>query len=97
MQTRAPHAKRSRTFGGMRKNPPKKTARDLAATRERVAPHPLRFGPNLYIANTQPGFEAIAADEIATRIAGAREITRRSVPDRAGMTIFFAPNAQKLT
>jgi tRNA (guanine6-N2)-methyltransferase len=81
----------------MRKNPQKNPARDRAATRERVAPHPLRFGPNLYIANTQPGFEAIAADEIATRIAGAREITRRSVPDRAGMTIFFAPNAQKLT
>jgi tRNA (guanine6-N2)-methyltransferase len=73
-----------------------KPARDRTATRERVAPHPLRFGPNLYIANTQPGFEAIAANEIATRIAGAREITRRGVPDRAGMTIFFAPNAQKL-
>ena len=93
MQTRAPHAKRPRAFGGTQKNP----ARDRTATREHVAPHPLRFGPNLYIAHTQPGFEAIAADEIATRIAGARETTRRSVPDRAGMTVFFAPNPQKLT
>src|SRR5713101_6896421 len=93
MTTRAPHAKRSRTFSGT----PKNSARDRAAPRERVAPHPLRFAPNLYIAHTQPGFESIAADEIATRISGAREITRRSVPDRAGMTIFFAPNPQKLT
>jgi 23S rRNA G2445 N2-methylase RlmL len=92
MLTRAPHAKRSRTSRATQKNP----ARDRAATRERVAPHPLRFGPNLYIAHTQPGFEAIAADEIATRVGGAREITRRGVPDRAGMTIFFAPAAQKL-
>ncbi|HSU91273.1 MAG TPA: methyltransferase domain-containing protein [Sporolactobacillaceae bacterium] len=87
MSTRAPHAKRSRSYGATQKKP----------ARERVAPHPLRFGPNLYIAHTQPGFEAIAADEIAARVAGAREITRRGVPDRAGMTIFFAPNAQKLT
>jgi tRNA (guanine6-N2)-methyltransferase len=67
-----------------------------AALPERAQPHPIRFGPNLYIAHTQPGFEAIAADEIATRISGAREITRRLVPDRAGMTIFFAPAPDKL-
>jgi tRNA (guanine6-N2)-methyltransferase len=67
-----------------------------AASPERAQPHPIRFGPNLYIAHTQPGFEAIAADEIATRISAAREITRRVVPDRAGMTIFFAPGADKL-
>jgi 23S rRNA G2445 N2-methylase RlmL len=67
-----------------------------AALPERAQPHPIRFGPNLYIAHTQPGFEAIAADEIATRISGAREITRRVVPDRAGMTIFFTPGADKL-
>jgi 23S rRNA G2445 N2-methylase RlmL len=67
-----------------------------AALPERAQPHPIRFGPNLYIAHTQPGFEAIAADEIATRISGAREITRRVVPDRAGMTIFFAPTPDKL-
>src|SRR6266481_6300852 len=71
--------------------------RSPARPQDRATPHPLRFGPNLYIAHTQPGFEAIAADEIASRVAGAREITRRGVPDRAGMTIFFAPNAQKLT
>jgi tRNA (guanine6-N2)-methyltransferase len=67
-----------------------------AALPERAQPHPIRFGPNLYIAHTQPGFEAIAADEIATRISAAREITRRVVPDRAGMTIFFAPTPDKL-
>ena len=71
--------------------------RDRKAARpERAHPHPIRFGPNLYIAHTQPGFEGIAADEIAGRISGAREITRRVVPDRAGMTIFFAPAAEKL-
>ncbi len=67
-----------------------------AATPERAQPHPIRFGPNLYIAHTQPGFEAIAAGEIAGRVAGAREIARRVVPDRAGMTVFFAPTADKL-
>ncbi|MGB9382955.1 MAG: hypothetical protein WCB16_20195, partial [Candidatus Binatus sp.] len=67
-----------------------------AALPERAQPHPIRFGPNLYIAHTQPGFEAIAAGEIAGRVAGAREIARRVVPDRAGMTIFFAPAADKL-
>ncbi|HYL60808.1 MAG TPA: methyltransferase domain-containing protein [Candidatus Acidoferrales bacterium] len=75
----------------------KHPARRRAATPERAAPHPIRFGPNLYIAHTQPGFEGIAAGEIAARIGGAREIARRTVPDRAGMTIFFSPSAQKLT
>src|SRR5713101_8486205 len=93
MTTRAPHAKRSRTSRAMQKN----SARDRAGARERTEPHPIRLGPNLYIAHTQPGFEGISADEIARRISGAREITRRGVPDRAGMTIFFAPAAQKLT
>ena len=63
---------------------------------ERAAPHPIRLTPNLYIAHTQPGFEGIAAEEIAGRIRGAREIARRVIPDRAGMTIFFAPAAGKL-
>ena len=85
---RAPHVKRSRTSQAVRSKAPR--------DRERIAPHPIRFGPNLYVAHTQPGFEAVASDEIARRISGAREITRRGVPDRAGMTIFFAPNAQKL-
>ncbi len=79
------------------RQPQRRVGRDRkAALPERAQPHPIRFGPNLYIAHTQPGFEAIAADEIATRISGAREITRRVVPDRAGMTIFFAPAAEKL-
>jgi len=71
-------------------------ARDRKAATGRAQPHPIRFGPNLYIAHTQPGFEGIAAEEIAGRIRGARELARRVVPDRAGMTIFFAPAAGKL-
>jgi len=71
-------------------------ARDRKPAAERAEPHPIRFGPKLYIAHTQPGFEAIAAEEIAGRIRGAREIARRVVPDRAGMTIFFAPAAEQL-
>jgi 23S rRNA G2445 N2-methylase RlmL len=74
----------------------KHPARGRVVAHERAAPHPIRFGPNLYIAHTQPGFEGIAADEIAARIRGAREIARRTVPDRAGMTIVFSPSAQKL-
>ncbi len=70
--------------------------RDRKASNQRARPHPIRFGPNLYIAHTQPGFEGIAADEIGVRIRGAREIARRVVPDRAGLTIFFAPAADRL-
>ncbi len=75
----------------------KTPARGRSVTHEHAAPHPIRFGPNLYVAHTQPGFEGVAADEIAARIGGAREIARRTVPDRAGMTIFFSPSAQKMT
>lgn len=77
----------------------RQTDRDAARDRTARPPkraHPLRLGPNLYVAHTQPGFEGIAAEEIAGRIRGAREIARRVVPDRAGMTIFFAPTAEKL-
>jgi tRNA (guanine6-N2)-methyltransferase len=61
-------------------------------------PKPFRFGPNIYLAHTQPGFEAIAWSEIAARCAGARvqELARRVVPDRVGMTIFTAPRAAPL-
>jgi tRNA (guanine6-N2)-methyltransferase len=77
----------------------RRTYRDTGRERKaakRPQPHPIRLGPNLYIAHTQPGFEGIAADEIARRIPGAREIARRVVPDRAGMTIFFAAAAGRL-
>lgn len=68
------------------------------------ATRPLRFGPNVYIAQTQPGFEAIAWTEIAAlysseegaRAPLARELARRSVPDRAGMCIFSAPRPDPL-
>jgi len=70
----------------------------------------LRLTSNIYIAHTQPGFEGIAAEEIATRYAAAaggrggasagpamRELGRRMVPERAGMTIFSAPRPDPLS
>ncbi len=62
----------------------------------RNAPPPLRLTPNLYSAHTQPGFESIAIDEIRARIPGAREVARRAIPDKAGITIFSAPRADLL-
>ncbi|MGA7760566.1 MAG: methyltransferase domain-containing protein [Candidatus Binataceae bacterium] len=66
----------------------------------------LRLTSNIYIAHTQPGFEGVAAEEIASRFAtGAargtgsptiRELGRRTVPERAGMTIFSAPRPDPL-
>src|SRR5208282_1377475 len=50
----------------------------------------LRFEPNLYIAQTQPGFEPVAWSEIEARVPSVREVARRAVPDRAGLTIFSA-------
>ncbi|MGB9754385.1 methyltransferase domain-containing protein [Roseiflexus castenholzii] len=41
-----------------------------------------------YIAQTQPGFEAIAATEITARIDGAQFIDLRSVADKNGMVRF---------
>ena len=70
--------------------------RDRQRSPQRPAPAPIRLRPNLYIAHTQPGFEEIAAEEIAARIRGAREVARRVVPERAGMAIFSAPGAEKI-
>ena len=64
--------------------------------RERDSPPPLRFGPRLFIAQTQPGFEPIAWSEIASRVPGAREQAHRQVPDRAGLSIFFAARPEAL-
>jgi len=67
-----------------------------------------RLGANLYLAQTQPGFERVAWEEIAAnfenaseargsnRVAGARELGRRTVPNRAGITIFTAPRPEPL-
>ncbi len=69
---------------------------------------PLRLSPNLYLVQTQPGFEAIAWEEIAETFRRAdearqfvkadkvREVARRNVPDRAGMTIFTVPRPEPL-
>jgi tRNA (guanine6-N2)-methyltransferase len=70
--------------------------RDRNRSPQRPPPAPIRLAPNLYIAHTQPGFEGIAADEIASRIRGAREVARRVVPERAGLAIFSASGAEKI-
>ena len=59
---------------------------------------PLKFGPNLYLAQTQPGCEAIASSEIAAQYGQGAciEVGRRVVPERAGMTIFSAPRLAEL-
>ena len=56
-------------------------------------PKPFKFGPHIYLAQTQPGFEPIAWNEIAARYGrgNTAELGRRLVPDRVGMTIFTAP------
>jgi len=43
---------------------------------------------HIYIAQTQPGFEAIAATEIAQRLDGADILDARSVSDKNGMLRF---------
>ena len=79
---------------------------------ERAAAAPigpaLRLTSNIYIAHTQPGFEGVAAQEIAARYAAAaggrggdggpamRDLGRRIVPERAGMAIFSAPRPDPL-
>ncbi len=69
----------------------------MAGHRERTERYrPLHIRAGLYIAQTQPGFESIAASEIAARIEGARDVARRVVHDRAGMAIFTAPRAAAL-
>ncbi len=45
---------------------------------------------------TQPGFESIAWSEIAAKIPEARKIGVRTVPERAGMTVFAAPRPHPL-
>jgi tRNA (guanine6-N2)-methyltransferase len=65
----------------------------------------LRLTSNIYIAHAQPGFEGVAAEEIVARYAAApgrgrgpamRELGRRVMPERAGMTIFSAPRPEPL-
>ena len=58
-------------------------------------PRRLRFGPNLYIAQSQPGFEAIVANEIQGRIESAHAIATRRIPSRAGMVIFRASQPRR--
>jgi tRNA (guanine6-N2)-methyltransferase len=83
----------------------------------------LRLAPNLYLAQTQPGFEGVAWEEIAARFGAepeptlnesqadlltgrrrrcatvnraVRELGRRNVPARAGITIFTVPRPEPL-
>lgn len=73
---------------------------------------PLRLQANMYLAQTQPGLEGVAWEEIAERFANfaarhkssgsaltlpqVRELGRRHVPSRAGMTIFTASDPDPL-
>ncbi|MGQ9548368.1 MAG: TRM11 family SAM-dependent methyltransferase [Roseiflexus sp.] len=43
---------------------------------------------HIYIAQTQPGFDAIAATEIAQRLGGAQILDKRPVSDKNGMVRF---------
>ncbi|MBV8774373.1 MAG: RNA methyltransferase [Deltaproteobacteria bacterium] len=73
------------------------------------------MGPNVYLAQTQPGFEGVAWEEIRAKISAAfeppsagvqksrsravaslRELGRRNLPERAGITIFTAPRPERL-
>ncbi len=49
------------------------------------------------MAHTQPGLEGVSQDEIAKRIPGGRAIGLRTVPERAGMAFFQAPDPRKLS
>jgi tRNA (guanine6-N2)-methyltransferase len=87
--------RRGKAAPDFREHPRPKPVR--AAVRPvRQAPAPLRLAPNLYSAHTQPGLESIAIEEIIARVTGAREVARRSIPDKAGITIFSAPRADLL-
>jgi tRNA (guanine6-N2)-methyltransferase len=61
-------------------------------------PKPFKFGPHIYLAQTQPGFEPIAWNEIAARCDRDNpvELGRRYVPDRVGMTILSTPRVAPL-
>ena len=56
----------------------------------------LRIGADTFIAHTQPGFETVAWSEIAAKVADAREIGQRGVPERNGMVIFSASHIDSL-
>jgi tRNA (guanine6-N2)-methyltransferase len=51
----------------------------------------IRSGPNVFVAQTQPGFEAIAQDELVALTEGFRALGRRVVPRRNGLLVFVAP------
>ncbi len=86
-------------------------ARGALSRPDAYAGRKLRLAPNVYIVQTQPGFEAVAADEIAARHAAAadggspsaadrriiRELGRRVVPERAGIAILSAPRPESLS
>jgi len=102
---------------------PTNISRDRNSAQGNAPAPPFRLGPNVYLAQTQPGFEGVAWQEIAARVGaalepsafdfnksdsraantrlrnaapGARELGRRNVPDRAGITIFTAPRPEPL-
>ncbi len=85
---------------------PARAVRSRPAQRA-LSPIALRLGPNVYFAQTQPGFEGVAWQEIADSFPDAsgrrydqarrpRELGRRTLPDRASLTIFTAPRPEPL-
>jgi tRNA (guanine6-N2)-methyltransferase len=84
-------------------------ARGALGRRDPHSGQKLRFAPNIYIVQTQPGFEGVAAEEIAARYGGSasgssraairdlvRDLGRRVVPERAGIAIFSAVQSEPL-
>src|SRR5579862_8533994 len=57
---------------------------------------PLRFGPNVFLVQTQPGFESIAWNEIAIGIPDAKKLGTRTIPNRNGMLVIEAARPEQL-
>ena len=126
-RTPRPSARFGAALSGHHPNRPKHfyrfNDREHADSRQFV--RSLRLRPDVFLAQTQPGFEGVAWDEIAGRVEAApelssldsqqscsttapyrlgghgrvsraRELGRRNVPDRAGMTIFTVPRLEPL-
>src|SRR5207248_269900 len=73
-----------------KKEPTKEVKYHAAAGYNRfcISPNNMKRARLTYLAQTQPGFEAIAADEIAQSLDGAIVQGTRSVADKNGMLLF---------
>jgi tRNA (guanine6-N2)-methyltransferase len=73
--------------GPERKRPAGIRAKPPTTVRERPSVPALKLTPGTVIVHTQPGLEGIAIREALARVAGARELGRRSIADRNGMAL----------